>query len=185
MFKKALLLISLVMISVTLSANFVHAEDKADVLKILEQFKKENSANTIRLTSNKNHLIRLDKDAASVIVNNPNHASVMLDTPRLLIIVPHEPGATSFTVLGANGETIMEKNLIITNVQPKYVRIRRMCGDDRNCQPSSYFYCPDGCYEVTSLPNENNTNNNPAPLRSTEYGNYTSNGEQSITEGQE
>src|SRR4051812_10313128 len=42
----------------------------------------------LRLTSNKDEMIRLDKDAASVIVNNPAHASIVLDSPRLLIIMP-------------------------------------------------------------------------------------------------
>jgi hypothetical protein len=27
-----------------------------------------------------------------------------------------------------------------------------MCGDDANCMPNAYFYCPDGCYEVMTVP---------------------------------
>ncbi len=118
--------------------------------------KKENTAqeNTaLRLMLNKNLLIRLDQDAASVIVNNPSHVSVMLDSPRLIILVPHLPGATSFTVLDEKGATIMQKDIIVSaNAQPEYVRIRRMCGsDDASCVPAAYFYCPDGCYEVTPV----------------------------------
>lgn len=108
---------------------------------------------TLRLTLDKNIIIRLDNDASSVIVNNPEHASVMLDSPRLLIVVPHAPGATSFTVLDVHGTTILKKDVIVSgNINPEYVRIRRMCsGSDASCVPTAYFYCPDGCYEVTPV----------------------------------
>ena len=157
-------------IFLALNINSAIAEENNDVIKILKDFKTNRTNAPIRMTSNKNKIIKLEKDAASVIVNNPNHASVMLDNPRLLIVVPHQSGATSFTVLDKDGQTIMERDVIISNTQAKHVRIRRMCGDDTNCQPSSYFYCPDGCYEVTSVPNEN-TNNSDSSLRPSNYGN--------------
>lgn len=118
----------------------------------------------LRLTTNKNKLVRLDRDAASVIVNNPDHAQVMLDSPRLLIVMPRIPGATSFIVLDANGKTILRKEIIVSNVQPQYVRIRRMCGaSDGSCNATSYYYCPNGCYEVTAVGDTNNNSATPPP----------------------
>lgn len=106
----------------------------------------------LRLTSDKNVLVRLEQNAASVIVNNPEHAAIMLDSPRLLIVMPRQPGATSFTVLNDGGDIILQKDIIVTNAQPQYVRIRRMCGSgDSSCLPTAYYYCPDGCYEVTPI----------------------------------
>lgn len=106
----------------------------------------------LRLTTNKDKLIRLEKDAASVIVNNPEHAQVLLDSPRLLIVMPRQPGATSFSVLDGAGNVILHKEIIVSNVESHYVRIRRMCtGGDASCAPTSYFYCPNGCYEVTTM----------------------------------
>lgn len=106
----------------------------------------------LRLTMNKDQIIRLNQDAASVVVNNPAHAEVLLDSPRLLIVMPRAAGATSFTVLNAKGDIILRRDIIVTNVQPKYVRIRRMCtGSDASCVPAAYYYCPDGCYEVTPV----------------------------------
>ena len=120
----------------------------------------------LRLTSNKNRIIRLDQDAASVIVNNPVHAVVMLDSPRLLIVMPRQPGVTSFTVLDSAGNVILHKDIIVTNVQPRYVRIRRMCGGgDASCVPAAYFYCPDGCYEVTPVGDAGTGGNVPAPVQ--------------------
>jgi len=119
----------------------------------------------LKLTSNKNAIIKLSQDAASVIVNNPVHASVMLDSPRLLIIIPHAPGTTSFTVLNTLGNVIMQKNIIVSNVQPKYIRIRRICAaSSTGCQANSYFYCPDGCYGVTTV-SQGDGKAPPPPLR--------------------
>lgn len=123
----------------------------------------------LRLTSNKNELIRLNEDAASVIVNNPDHATVLLDSARLLIISPRTPGTTSFTVLNAAGQVILQKDIIVSNANAakKYVRVRRICnGQDASCVPAAYYYCPDGCYEVTPVaPGSSGTV--PAPVGGT------------------
>lgn len=107
----------------------------------------------LEMTMNKTELIRLDQSAASVIVTNPAHVSVTLDNPRLLILTPHAAGVTSMIVLDAAGKTIMQRDIAVSNVKQKYVRVRRMCtGNDASCTASSYDYCPDGCYEVTEVP---------------------------------
>ena len=149
-----IILIGFLLISFSLSAHADGIEN--DVLKRLlgsgKAVIKPIEDDTLRLTTDKNKLIRLDKDAASVIVNTPEHASVMLDSPRLLIVMPRQPGATSFSVLDAKGSVLLHKEIIVSNVQRNYVRIRRMCtGNDAGCAPTSYFYCPNGCYEVTAV----------------------------------
>lgn len=109
----------------------------------------------IRLTPDTTKIIKLDQDAASVIVTNPAHARVLLDTPRVMLVMPRTPGTTPVTVLNAKGEPILEKTIIVSAAaKPQYVRIRRMCGQagsGGDCVPTSYFYCPDGCYEVTTV----------------------------------
>jgi hypothetical protein len=105
----------------------------------------------IRLTPDRTKILRLKQDAASVIVTNPQHAVVMLDSPRLLILMPRDPGTTSFTVLDRDGKVLMERNIIVSGAQAKYVRIRRVCGNNNNCVSSAYYYCPDGCYEITPV----------------------------------
>jgi hypothetical protein len=153
---KAAILIAIMLISFSAIAKADGVDD--DVLQKLLGASGKNVAikpikadDALRLTSNKDQIIRLDQDAASVIVNNPAHATVLLDSPRLLIIMPRTPGATSFKVLDDKGEIILQKDIIVTNAQPKYVRIRRMCNGGA-CVPEAYFYCPDGCYEVTPVP---------------------------------
>ena len=114
----------------------------------------------IRLTPDRTKILRLRESAASVIVANPNHAAVTLDSPRLLILMPREPGTTSFTVLDAHGKVLLERNIIVTaSAQPQYVRVRRVCGSNaQDCQPANYYYCPDGCFEVTPVAHEDNSN---------------------------
>ena len=166
-------LIGFALIAFSVSAVAADGEFDADVLqKLLGKSGKASNVkikpikknDALRLTSNRNQIIRLNQDAASVIVNNPVHAAVMLDSPRLLIVMPRAPGATSFSVLDSAGNIILQKEIIVTNVQPKYVRVRRMCaGGDSSCVPTAYFYCPDGCYEVTAVGDTGGGGNVPAP----------------------
>ena len=117
----------------------------------------------IRMTPDKTKIIHLTQDASSVIVTNPANLSVLLDSPRLLIVMPRTPGTTSFTVLNSKGETIAEKTVIVAAAaKPKYVRIRKVCDNaGGSCVPTSYFYCPDGCYEVMTVPPDNGATNVP------------------------
>src|SRR6218665_1510441 len=105
----------------------------------------------IRLSPDRTKVLRLRENAASVVVANPAHASVILDSPKLLILMPREPGTTSFTVMNAEGKVLLERNIIVTGTQRQYVRVRRVCGNARDCAPSNYYYCPDGCFEVTPV----------------------------------
>jgi hypothetical protein len=126
----------------------------------------------IRLTPDKTRLLHIDQDAASVVVTNPAHAAVLLDSPRTLLLMPRAPGTTAFTVLDAKGKVILERNIVVTGAEQKknYVRIRRSCGGQSgggDCTPSAYYYCPDGCYEVTPVEGDQQTNVPPlaaAPL---------------------
>jgi hypothetical protein len=112
-------------------------------------------SDAIRLSPDRTKVLRLRENAASVVVANPAHASVILDSPRLLIVMPREPGTTSFTVLNAEGKELLTRNIIVSATQPQYVRVRRVCGNARDCAPSNYYYCPDGCFEVTPVAHEN------------------------------
>ncbi|MEM6781730.1 MAG: pilus assembly protein N-terminal domain-containing protein [Pseudomonadota bacterium] len=105
----------------------------------------------IRLTPEKSELIRLDKDAVSVVVGNPAHLSVLLDTPRVLVLIPRVPGATHFSVLDRNGNLIMQRHAIVASPKQNYVRVRRSCinaGESAGCNATSVYFCPDMCHEI-------------------------------------
>lgn len=109
---------------------------------------------TLNLTPDKSELVKLDKEAASVIVGNPNHINVMLDTPNTIIVVPRAPGASYFTVIGKDGSIIMQRHAVVSGGENKkdYIRIRRSCGNNtsgRPCETTSVYFCPDMCHEVS------------------------------------
>ncbi len=105
----------------------------------------------IRITPDKLELVHFDQDAVSVLVGNSKHLNVVLDTPRTAVLVPREPGSTSFTALNAKGEIIMERHVIIASPKKDYVRVRRSCANaesGKSCQEYSVFFCPDMCHKV-------------------------------------
>lgn len=117
----------------------------------------------LKITPDKSELVRLDSDAASIIVGNPDHLGVLMDNRRLLILVPRQPGATYLTVLNAAGEIIMQRHVIIASPQTDYIRIRRSCaGQPSGCQETSVYYCPGMCHTVGTVATK--TSGAPAPL---------------------
>ncbi|TVQ83089.1 MAG: hypothetical protein EA357_07025 [Micavibrio sp.] len=116
-----------------------------------------NENSIIRLTPNESRILHLNRNATGVIVTNPAHAGVFLDTPRILVIVPGRPGATSFTVLDRDGQEIMRRDVIVSERQNKYVRVQRICAGVSGCVPSSVYYCPDGCHEVSMVGRDRGT----------------------------
>lgn len=110
----------------------------------------------MRLMPDRSELVKLDSEAASVIVGSPAHVSVLLDTPDTLVVVPRAPGASHFTVIGKDGSVLMQRHVIVGAAKEKYIRIRRSCGpNDRGCQPTSVYFCPDMCHEVSGEDSSN------------------------------
>lgn len=122
----------------------------------------------IYIGADQTKLLRLSEDAASVIVANPAYANVVADTPRHLVIMPRQPGATTFTVLGQNGNIIMERKVVVGADQDRYVKIRRACSNagDSECAATSVYYCPDGCHEVYVASAAQANNNGSASTQS-------------------
>ena len=107
-------------------------------------------SSTLNVAPDKPEILRLDQEASSVIVGSPKYASVTLDSPTTLLIMPRAQGSTSLTVLNKRGDIIMERRLIVGGPQDNYVRIRRACTPSmQGCVPSQVYYCPDGCSEVS------------------------------------
>lgn len=104
----------------------------------------------LKITPDKSEIVRLDQDASTVIVGNPNHISVLADNVRTLVLVAKSPGATFFTVLNAKGDVVMQRHVIVAQPGEKYVRVRKSCAGskDGNCQQTQVFYCPDMCHQI-------------------------------------
>lgn len=98
-------------------------------------------------------VIKLSQDAASIIVGNPAHATAVLENPRLIVLMPQQPGATQVMALDRGGKMILNRQVLVGGGSNKGIRINRACrvGRTAECQPVAMYYCPDRCYE-TSLP---------------------------------
>ena len=109
----------------------------------------------MRLSQDRSEMITLQEEAASIIVGNPAHLSVLLDTEKTIIVVPKAAGASHFSVLGKEGNVILQRQVIVGGPKNNYIRIRRSCAGSRNpgaCQQTSTFFCPDTCHDVTENP---------------------------------
>lgn len=103
----------------------------------------------LKISPDKSELVRLDKDAGSIIIGSPSHLSVLADSARTLVLVPQIPGATYVTILDKQGNVLMQRHVIIASPQKKYVRIRKSCtADTEGCEPTQVYYCPDMCHKV-------------------------------------
>lgn len=104
----------------------------------------------LRLTPDKSELIRLDKEAGSVVIGNPAHISVLIDNPKLAVVVPRQGGATYFSILDKEGNVIMQRHVIVASPKKNYVRVRRSCSatSGQECRPTSVYFCPDMCHEI-------------------------------------
>jgi hypothetical protein len=103
----------------------------------------------IRLSPDGPAVIKLNEDATSVIVGNPAHATALLETPRLLMLMPAQPGTTKLMILNREGKTILNKHVLVGGSKAGFKRITRVCaaGKSTDCKPVSAYYCPDKCYE--------------------------------------
>lgn len=159
-FATRLLAFSTLIISLCAFASFTSAQESAnhlvDILPTVSVTKADSTSlpedtthETIKMTPDKSEIIKLKDDAASIIVGNPLHINVIADTSKTLVIVPRSPGATHFTVLGKQGQIIMQRHVIVASPKEGYLRIRKTCREDsEGCQKTNVFYCPDMCHEI-------------------------------------
>lgn len=153
----AILLMTIFMTPMAVNAQSSDVQNNVDILPVANAqsngYQYDNTSHThpaLKLTPDKSELVRLDKPAGSIIIGNPNHLNILADTSKTLVLVPRLPGATHFTVLGKDGNVLMQRHVIVASPKEKYMRIRRSCaGSDNNeCRQTSVFYCPDMCHEV-------------------------------------
>lgn len=98
-------------------------------------------------------IVHLDEDAGSVIVGNPAHASVVLENPRMMMVMAGAPGMTNLLVLNKNGQVILNRPVISGNGEKGLIRIQNACvnGGD-NCIENKMYYCAEGerCHVVAA-----------------------------------
>lgn len=145
------------LVLVSWSGMPAHAQESAvvDIVpadEVDESTRIEKIADThapLKITPDKSEIVTLDKDAATVIIGNSAHLNILADSGKRLIFVPRLPGATYVNVLDAEGNVLMQRHVIVASPKKKYLRVRRSCAGNQNCQPTQVYYCPDICHEVS------------------------------------
>src|SRR5262249_2903845 len=104
----------------------------------------------IRMTPDKSEIVRLDGEAATVIIGNPAHLSILAENTQTLVLAPKPTGAAYFVVLDKAAKVIMQRLVFVSPPSEKYTRIRRSCTNStaKNCQTTQVYYCPDICHEI-------------------------------------
>lgn len=137
----------------------------------------------LHLTPDRSEIVHLDEPVGSVIVGNPNHVNVLVDSAQRLIVVPRAQGATYVTIMNQKGEVIMQRHIIVAAERKNYIRIRRGCSGG-DCQPTSVYYCPDNCHEIRmDEENVESSGLNEANEQSVEAAQNTSNNQNSQNDG--
>lgn len=119
----------------------------------------------IRLSPDGPAVINLDRDATTVIIGNPNHASAVMENPRMIMLMPGMPGATKIMALDREGKSILNRHVLVGSSKAEFMRINRVCavGGSKSCAAQSVYYCPDKCYETTVNAGSGNISAGGAP----------------------
>ena len=138
--------------------NSAFADDKkvVDILPVVSAADDAHAAmpedtthSLLRITPDKSELIRLEREAGSIIIGNPRHIYVLAESSTTLVVVPRAPGATHFTVLSKKGEVLMQRHVIVASPKEDYIRVKKVCLDETvQCQKTNVYYCPDMCHEI-------------------------------------
>lgn len=116
----------------------------------------------LKLTPDKSEILRLEKQAGSIIIGNPDNLSILADSAKTLVLVPKLPGATYVTILDTAGTVIMQRHIIVASPKERYIRIRKSCaGSGGDCQPTQVYFCPDSCHEVRVQQEISEANDSP------------------------
>lgn len=118
----------------------------------------------LRLTPDKSEILTVDEEVQRVIIGNDVHLNILLDSSKRLIMVPRAPGATHFTLLGADGKIIMQRHAIVASPKENYVRVRSPCRGEGECMPVRVYYCPGLCHEVGIVGEGNATFSGSMPM---------------------
>lgn len=115
----------------------------------------------IEMVTDRPMVLKLDKDVSNILIGNDLYLNILPDSRRTLILMPVQPGATFFRAIDSDGNTIIEKRVIVAAKKRNYIRVKQACGeDDELCSFQSIYYCPDMCHTVYDYSNNERINTN-------------------------
>ncbi|MFQ5958809.1 MAG: pilus assembly protein N-terminal domain-containing protein [Alphaproteobacteria bacterium] len=90
----------------------------------------------LRVVIDKARLMRLDADASTVMVANPDVADVAVETSRMIFVLGRQIGETNFFVLDAQGNEIFHSDLVVVPNLDREVTLHRNTAEETlSCEP--------------------------------------------------
>ncbi len=83
------------------------------------------AAETMTVVIDKSQMVRLARDAAVVMIANPEVADVAIESPRLVFVLGRGPGVTSLSILDDDGKTMVRTDVIVVPNSQGYVTMHR------------------------------------------------------------
>lgn len=115
----------------------------------------------IEMVTDRPMVLKVDKDVSNILIGNDLYLNILPDSRRTLILMPVQPGATFFRAIDSDGNTIIEKRVIVAAKKRNYIRVKQACSeDDELCSFQSIYYCPDMCHTVYDYSNNERINTN-------------------------
>ncbi|GAB5388771.1 MAG: hypothetical protein Alpg2KO_17390 [Alphaproteobacteria bacterium] len=104
---------------------------------------------SLTMQPSQSEIVRLPRDAASVIVANPAHLTAVLDQPDILVLIPNTPGRTSIIVLDEEGRSLYSR-MVTVRTGRGTVNVVRNCTDGAgDCAPVETLDCAPNCVSIT------------------------------------
>ena len=114
-------------LAIVFSANAIAAE---------EAKKEETAAEPIVVTVDRAKVFRVSEPAATVIIGNPSIADAAVEDERTLVLTGRSFGVTNLIVLGASGDPVVDRTLVVKGHETNTVRIyRRAYRETMACAP--------------------------------------------------
>jgi hypothetical protein len=91
---------------------------------------------TLRVGVDKAHVLRLDKDAATIMLANPAIADVAVENSRLIFLLGRTTGETNLIILDRDGREILSSAVVVVPTRDRQVSIfRSMIEFTKSCDP--------------------------------------------------
>jgi len=103
------------------------------------------ASETLTVTRDKLHVLRLSKPGATVVIGNPTLAEIRVEGPKLIFIFGRTDGETNFVVLDNRGNEIANYELIVTPAAARHVTV------NRGVAAESTLSCDERCTVINSV----------------------------------
>lgn len=103
------------------------------------------AGDSLRVTIDKNHVLRTDRAVKTVIVGNPHIADVSAQSSNLLFVLGRATGETNILGFDADGNVVFDKDVTVVPHLTRTVTLHRGSGEQAGVET---FTCAPRCESV-------------------------------------